>query len=133
MSEKDQTILDFGAIDFTPEWARKSAGVTVTAGSGAAAREQRDFTKSPRKDFPRRGGVKKPFGGRMDKDRPRPAERIRPLDAEVKILPETKALGTIIRKLQQDTYHIMQAMAGIHPGDPTYNTDLDPANYRKTM
>ena len=37
------------------------------------------------------------------------------------------------RKLQQDTYHIMQAMAGIHPGDPTYNTDLDPANYRKTM
>jgi hypothetical protein len=38
-----------------------------------------------------------------------------------------------IRKLQQDTYHIMQAMAGVHPGDPTYNTDQDPANYRKTM
>ena len=37
------------------------------------------------------------------------------------------------RKLQQDVYHIMQEMNGIHPGDPTYNTDLDLANYQKTM
>ena len=37
------------------------------------------------------------------------------------------------RKLQQDVYHIMQEMNGIHPGDPTYNTNLDLANYQKTM
>ena len=46
-----------------------------------------------------------------------------------KDLPKLEA----VRKLQQDTYHIMQTMAGVHPGDPTYNPDLDPANYRKTM
>lgn len=110
MSEQDQTILDFGSIDFTPEWARKSAGVTVTAGRGGlpqerGQRDSRDFTKAPRRDFPRKNGDKKPFAGRADKDRsPRFAERVKPLDAEVKILPETKALGTIIRKLQQDTH-----------------------------
>lgn len=37
------------------------------------------------------------------------------------------------KKLQEQAYHIMQVMNGIHPGDPTYNTDLDPANYQKTM
>ena len=48
---------------------------------------------------------KKPFGDRKLFDRkPRFAERPKPLEAEVKILPETKALGTIIRKLQSDTH-----------------------------
>ena len=37
------------------------------------------------------------------------------------------------RDLQERAYHIMQEMNGIHPGDPTYNTDQDPANYKKTM
>ena len=37
------------------------------------------------------------------------------------------------RKMQEEAYHIMQAMNGIHPGDPTYNTDLNPENYCKTM
>ena len=46
-----------------------------------------------------------------------------------KRLPKTEA----IRKLQQDTYHVMQAMGGIHPGDPTYNTDLNLETYQKTM
>ncbi len=36
-------------------------------------------------------------------------------------------------ELQQRTYHIMQGMAGIHPGDPTYNTNLDIDTYQKTM
>lgn len=36
-------------------------------------------------------------------------------------------------KLQRDAYHIMQVMNGIHPGDPTYNTDQDPDRYQKTM
>jgi 1-acyl-sn-glycerol-3-phosphate acyltransferase len=38
-----------------------------------------------------------------------------------------------VKKMQSDAYHIMQGMNGIHPGDPTYNTDLNPENYKKTM
>ncbi len=38
-----------------------------------------------------------------------------------------------VKKLQQDTYHVMQEMNGIHPGDPTYNTDQNPDTYQKTM
>jgi hypothetical protein len=37
------------------------------------------------------------------------------------------------RKLQEEAYHVMQMMCGVNPGDPTYNTDQDPANYQKTM
>ena len=37
------------------------------------------------------------------------------------------------KQMQRDAYHIMQGMNGIHPGDPTYNTDLTLENYRKTM
>ena len=37
------------------------------------------------------------------------------------------------KKMQQDAYRIMQEMNGIHPGDPTYNEDQDPENYKKTM
>ena len=44
-------------------------------------------------------------------------------------LPKPEA----IRQLQQEAYRVMQAMSGIHPGDPTYNEDLNPENYRKTM
>ena len=48
---------------------------------------------------------RKPFGGRDAGRGPRPqAERPRPLDVDVKVLPETKALGTIIRKLQNDIH-----------------------------
>jgi isopropylmalate/homocitrate/citramalate synthase len=36
-------------------------------------------------------------------------------------------------KLQAEAYHIMQVMNGINPGDPTYNTDQNPENYKKTM
>ena len=36
-------------------------------------------------------------------------------------------------ELRARTYHIMQGMNGIHPGDPTYNTDLSIENYQKTM
>ncbi len=38
-----------------------------------------------------------------------------------------------ISKMQQDTYQIMQSMNGIHPGDPTYNTNLNIETYQKTM
>ncbi len=46
-----------------------------------------------------------------------------------KSLPRQEA----IKKLQADAYHILQEMVGIHPGDPTYNTDLNLENYQKTM
>lgn len=37
------------------------------------------------------------------------------------------------KKLQREAYHILQQMNGIHPGDPTYNTDQDIGSYKKTM
>ena len=46
-----------------------------------------------------------------------------------KDLPKLEA----IKKMQADAYRIMQAMAGVHPGDPTYNEDLNLENYKKTM
>ncbi|MBR4852697.1 MAG: hypothetical protein IKV01_03745, partial [Clostridia bacterium] len=35
--------------------------------------------------------------------------------------------------LHKQAYHVMQVMNGINPGDPTYNTDQDINNYKKTM
>lgn len=46
-----------------------------------------------------------------------------------KTLPKMEA----VKKIQQDAYHIMQAMNGIHPTDPTYTTELNPESYEKTM
>ena len=37
------------------------------------------------------------------------------------------------RDLQERAYHVMQTMNGIFPGDPTYNTNQEPATYQKTM
>lgn len=37
------------------------------------------------------------------------------------------------KKLQKEAYHVMQGMMGIHPGDPTYSTNLDLSTYQKTM
>ena len=38
-----------------------------------------------------------------------------------------------IEKLHKEAYHIMQVMAGVNPGDPTYNTNQDIETYKKTM
>ena len=38
-----------------------------------------------------------------------------------------------IDKMHKDSYHIMQTMCGINPGDPTYNEDQNINNYKKTM
>ena len=124
MSEENGNILDFGSIDFTPAWAKKGAGVSVgkirpesdgarEAGRGDRPRKPLDARdgRKPRSETRPFGGDRKafgdrkPFGGRKPSgDRPRFEERPRPLDCEVKILPETKALGTIIRKLQGDAH-----------------------------
>ena len=50
------------------------------------------------------------------------------------ILPDTTLdKKEAIEKLHKETYHIMQVMAGINPGDPTYNTNQNIDEYVKTM
>ena len=111
MSTEEASKVDLGslgAFDFTPDWARKDAGVTVGKTSPVRSfgdRPQGDRPKgrgpdAGKKPFKRFDGPRKPFDAR----KPRFEERPKPLQAEVKVLPETKALGTIIRKLQQDTH-----------------------------
>ena len=81
-------LSSLGSFDFTPDWAKRDAKVSV-----GKIRPQADERKGER----RREGTAGNFRGRKPF-----AERPKPLDCEVKILPETKALGTIIRKLQGD-------------------------------
>ena len=88
-------LSSLGNIDFTPAWAKAEPKVSV--GKVREFKERRD-------DKPA-AGERKPF---KKFDRPRAAkpfvERVKPLEAEVKILPETKALGTIMRRLQSDVH-----------------------------
>jgi hypothetical protein len=107
MEQEDSLKLNLGSIDFTPDWAKKDAGVTLSAGKGGFPRGGEDGRPEAkgRSGGERKPFVKKPFDrARTFERKNRFEERPRPLDAEVKILPETKALGTIIRKLQQDTH-----------------------------
>ena len=119
MSEEGNVVdlSGLGSLDFTPAWAKKEAGVSV--GKVRPAFDKPAEGKSDRGsrkafgDGPSRGpgsvgrkpfGERKPFAKKPFDRRPRFEERPRPLDVEVKILPETKALGTIIRKLQNDIH-----------------------------
>ncbi len=105
--DNENNILGFGSLDFTPDWAKKDAGVTV--GRTRPVRETQEAER--RGDKPPRKG---PFSPDRDRDRDRgrkpfakfrpEAERARPPEFDVTVLPETKALGTVMRKLQQD-YH----------------------------
>ena len=52
----------------------------------------------------------------------------KPLYADTS-LPQAEAID----KLHAEAYHVMQVMNGINPGDPTYNTDQNIDNYKKTM
>ncbi len=109
MDTENTSQLDLGSLgnfDFTPDWAKKDAGVSV-----GPARPTREFDAKKPSDGKRPFGEKKAFGDKKPftrkpgfERRPRFEDRPKPLDAEVKILPETKALGTIIRKLQQDQH-----------------------------
>ncbi len=108
MSEEKTNAVDLGSLgsfDFTPSWAKSGSKVSV----GAVRPEREDGKRfgdrgakpsGERRPF----GERKPFGKKPFERRARFEERPRPLDCEVKILPETKALGTIIRKLQGDTH-----------------------------
>ena len=46
---------------------------------------------------------------------------------------KTLPMNEAIEKIHKEAYHIMQVMNGINPGDPTYNTDQNIENYKKTM
>ena len=113
MSDEKSSTLNLESIVLTPDWARKSAGVNVGKIRPADG-EGRD-RKDSRAPGDRRGfgdrkpvGERKSFGDRKqfgDRKPPfAPRERLAPLDVDVKLLPETKALGTIIRRLQQDIH-----------------------------
>ena len=105
MSEENDNILDLGSIDFTPDWAKKDAGVNLgKVRPERADREEGRGKREEGKGFGKPFGNRKPFAKKPFDRKPRFAERPKPLEAEVKILPETKALGTIIRKLQADTH-----------------------------
>ena len=112
MSEEKSETIDLGSFDFTPAWARKSAGVSVDHGrsgggrGGDDGRERRSGGGKPSGDRRRFGDGKpmqRPFG-----DRGRPAREFRaperPLDVDIKVLPEPKALGAIMRRIQQDIH-----------------------------
>ena len=38
-----------------------------------------------------------------------------------------------VQSMHEEAYHVMQVMAGVNPGDPTYNVDQTPSHYQKTM
>ncbi len=104
MDTVDISSLDLGSIDFTPDWAKKEAAVVV--GKTNQERDYSDRKKfdqkrapSERKTGERKTPYKKPFERRESV-----SEKIKPLSVDVKILPDPKALGTIIRKLQQDPH-----------------------------
>ena len=118
-NEEKSGVLDLGSISFTPDWARKSAGVSIgkvsrDEGSDRGGRgerpagDKRQFgDRKPfgeKRSFGDRKGPsgRKPFGERRRQEDVR--EVMRPLDVDIKILPDTKALGTIIRRLQQDIH-----------------------------
>ena len=50
------------------------------------------------------------------------------------ILPDTTLpMNDAIDKIHKETYHTMQVMNGINPGDPTYNENQNIDEYKKTM
>ena len=94
----DNELLNLGSLDFTPDWARKDAGVKVAAHHSA----QTAVRNTPKPDDRPRKFDRKPRFDKPRFEKPRVVEK--PLDVEVKILPESRALGTIIRRIQGDTH-----------------------------
>ena len=119
--ENQVDLSGLGSFDFTPDWAKgKPADASRYARfegrddraprrdddrpprSGGPRREEGD---RPRFNGPRRDGDRPRFNGpRRDGDRPRfngpRREFIAPLDADVRILPAPKDIGTIINKIK---------------------------------
>ena len=50
------------------------------------------------------------------------------------ILPDlTLNRNEAIDKMHKEAYHVMQGLVGVNPGDPTYNTNQNIDEYKKTM
>ncbi len=105
MSDEKENSVDVSALqafDLTPSWAKGAPQVSV----GRVHREERPAPRSggdrDRRPRPGKPPFAKPFAPRPPRP-PRPAF-VKPMACEIKILPETKALGTIIRKVQGDTH-----------------------------
>jgi len=99
-------LVDLGAIDFTPDWAKKAAGVstgrlTPERGERAAARPEQDGRAERRQggENARKGDGKRVKRANFASLRG-PFVKPKPLDADIKVLPESKALGTFLRKIQ---------------------------------
>ena len=112
MSEEKSEAIDLGSFDFTPAWARKSAGVSVDHGRSGGGRGG-DEGKDRRPGGGKPSGDRRRFGDGKPSQRPfgdhgRPPREFRaperPLDVDVKVLPEPKALGAIMRRIQQDIH-----------------------------
>ena len=120
-------LSGLGSFDFAPSWAAGDKVVATTSGKSFGDREDRPQYRDKRPAA--RPDASKPFGprpGRDRDDRPRrkfgeshdgdrdharkpfgrerrefvKREYVKPLDAEVRILPGQKELGGIIRKIQ---------------------------------
>ena len=105
MENTKAEAVDLSTVDFTftPSWARKEAGVDSGGISGSDG-GRRETVGRP---LPRGGDRPAPRGkpsGRPPRARTGepPRERREHVEFETKVLPETSALGTVIRKLQQD-------------------------------
>lgn len=108
MSEVNGVDLSaLGGFDFKPDWAKASSKVTV--GSYRQENDEKGPSRSTntaeRKPF-RQNQEKnkrfdKPFAKRSERKVQR-FEKVKALNADIKVLPDPKALGTIFRKLQQD-------------------------------
>lgn len=110
MSTKESESLNIGLFDFSPDWAKKDAGISVGKNVQFGENEHNNAEKAKKPSNFKNGRYNNGNGGqgnrqkvlRSSVQRSSFAERPKKIEAEVKILPETKALGTVIRKLQQD-------------------------------
>jgi hypothetical protein len=107
MENQNIENINLASIDFTPDWAKKDAGVSVGSASSVREetptedrrRQQRDGDK-PRRRFGDKKNDRSKDGAFRREERPR--QNI--VEFDVRILPGTKSLGTTIRKIQQDSH-----------------------------
>ena len=120
MEKKDTSGLDFGALDLTPDWAKQAAGVNWSKveeprakvegrrseGQRSKAEGQRSKAEGQRSEgrrFEGRRNDRQPSSGiQARSNRPRPLNRpvVKPAEVDVRVLPDQKALGTVMRKIQ---------------------------------
>jgi hypothetical protein len=109
-NEKESGAVDLsgiGSFDFTPDWAKGRSDDTSRYAHYEPREERKTPSRGDRPRFsgPRREGANRPEGGRpprRDERGPRREARVfvKPLEADVRILPSQTDLGAIIRRIQ---------------------------------